>query len=151
MGEVSELLSNIKAVIASSSTATASIKEEESYVEKDLDRELKIEDVKTRQEYNQLLKQNREERKKYAKNIFNLTCVWTSLIFLILILNGTKSIKGVKYLEFDLSDQVLITLITSTTINFFGFFLLVVKYLFNTESKKRIITKKKKNDSDSTI
>ena len=36
-----------------------------------------------------------------------------------------------------LSDKVIMTLITSTTINVFGFFLLVLKYLFNTGSVKK--------------
>jgi len=40
-------------------------------------------------------------------------------------------LAGVKLLS--LSDTVLVTLITTTTASVFGFFLLVMKYLFNPE------------------
>jgi hypothetical protein len=93
----------------------------------------------------QILDQNRDERKRYAKNIFCLTTGWTIAIFTLLFLIGLGYIKNV-------SDKVLITLITSTTINFFGFFFLVIKYLFNAgvdEIKSDKVPKrpKKRNDS----
>lgn len=124
----SNLLSQIKDAISSDDTSDSSaLRKEESYVDKELDRDLKREDIKTRKEYNSLLEQNRIERKKYARHIFIFTCIWATLIFAIVIGSGFG-----KQLGFALSDKVLITLITSTTLNFFGFFLLVVKYLFHT-------------------
>ncbi len=77
-----------------------------------------------RLEYLRTLRQNNGERKKYARLIFLFTCLWAAMIFVILFLAGFK--------EVTLSDTVLVALITTTTVNFFGFFLLVVKYLFNT-------------------
>jgi hypothetical protein len=142
------LLTAIRALISSESTSSIALQEETSYVDKDLDRELKIEDIRTRKEFTQLLKQNREERKKYAHHIFILTCIWATLIFTILIANGIKSINSKKFFEFELSDKVLITLITSTTLNFFGFFLLVVKYLFRVDSDKS--SKKKVKEKSET-
>lgn len=67
--------------------------------------------------------QNMEERKRYAEGIFGFTCVWCLLLSVILIGTGTEDLR--------FSDQVLITLITSTTINVFVFFTYVTKYLFN--------------------
>ncbi|PUZ27552.1 hypothetical protein GA0116948_103165 [Chitinophaga costaii] len=77
-----------------------------------------------RLEYLRTLRQNNGERKKYARLIFLFTCLWAAMIFVILFLTGFKKVI--------LSDTVLVALITTTTVNFFGFFLLVVKYLFNT-------------------
>jgi len=122
------LIKAIKSAIAAEpTTSTPIIEEEDYYLDKDLDRALKIQEIKTKKEFATLLKQNREERKKYAQHIFFFTCLWSTVIFGVILLSGWK-----KHTDFDLSDKVLITLITSTTINFFGFFLLVVKYLFHT-------------------
>jgi len=95
------------------------------------------------------LTQNMGERKSYARRIFLFTVIWGILIFLVLFSVATGNFLVWISKKFVLSDKVVITLITSTTINFFGFFLLVVKYLFNTndkESKKK--SKKKKEVSD---
>jgi hypothetical protein len=138
-------LNAIKGLISDESkAATPAISEETEYVEKDLDRELQIEIIKAEREKNRQSQQNREERKRYARHIFLFTCLWATTIFIILILSGLKCIKDVKYFEFSLSDKVLITLITSTTVNFFGFFLLVVKYLFNTPEKEKESKKQEK-------
>ncbi|MDI9364583.1 MAG: hypothetical protein QM541_06510 [Flavobacterium sp.] len=125
-------LSALKEAIAQENTDPSQLLEEKEYLDESSEKAIKIEELKTKREYNLLLVQNRKERKKYAKLIFRLTCSWTTLIFIIIIANGLTCINDKKYFEFNLSDKVLITLITSTTINFFGFFLLVVKYLFNT-------------------
>ncbi|PUZ29126.1 hypothetical protein DCC81_06585 [Chitinophaga parva] len=79
-----------------------------------------------RLEYLRTLRQNNGQRKIYARLIFVFTCLWAAVIFVMLFLAGFKRLE--------LSDTVLVALITTTTINFFGFFLLVVKYLFNTGS-----------------
>lgn len=125
--DLKSLIDNIQQEPSDPSTLV----EEEKFVVKKLHDAKDLEDLKTRREYNKLLKQNRKERKRYAKHIFIFTCCWGILIFVTLIANALNSINGHKYFEFQLSDNVLITLITSTTINFFGFFLLVVKYLFH--------------------
>jgi hypothetical protein len=67
--------------------------------------------------------QNMEERKRYAECIYGFTCVWCIFLAIILIGKGTD--------DLNISDEVLITLITSTTINVFVFFRYVTKYLFN--------------------
>jgi hypothetical protein len=77
---------------------------------------------------NQILKENKEARKKYAYRTFILTCSWSVFLICVIFLCGYEKMK--------LSDKVIITLITSTTVNFFGFFLLVMKYLFDTNHSK---------------
>lgn len=63
-------------------------------------------------------------RKKYAAHIFWLMCGWLLAILAIIFL------EGFKYKCFDLSDTILITLITTTTGNIALYFLVVTKYLF---------------------
>ena len=60
----------------------------------------------------------REFRKFYSKALFVVTILWILIVLAIVILDK------------NLSDKVLITLITTTTVNVFAFFLLVVKYMF---------------------
>lgn len=105
----------------------ASSKEAED-LDKELEREFKREQIKTWQLYNSTLTTNATERKKYAFYIFLVTCIWAGLIFLFLFLEALG--------YFYLSEKVLIALITTTTVNFFGFFLLVTKYLFNINEHK---------------
>lgn len=124
MPEKSDLIDKISNDIKAASTDTTDVVTEEiTHVDKALDNELKSEKIKTWRHYNETLRINSDERKKYAGYIFWLTCIWAFLIFLVVFLQGFGGTN--------LSDKVVITLITSTTINFFGFFLLVTKYLFN--------------------
>jgi hypothetical protein len=62
----------------------------------------------------------REFRAFYSGALFLLTIVWILVVLLIVLLNTR------------LSDKILIALITTTTINVFAFFVLVVKYMFAT-------------------
>ena len=69
--------------------------------------------------------QNREERKIYALRIYRFTCWWCTLVALMVFATGLKWIQ--------LSDLILTSLLSSTTINVFAFFYLVTQYLFNKE------------------
>lgn len=104
----------VKDSISETSDSGLTIEREEIY----LNREFKREQLAT-------LKQNNTERKRYARNIFFFTVGWAIAIIAIVLFCGWE------FHSFKLSDTVLVTLITTTTVNFFGFFLLVVKYLFN--------------------
>lgn len=141
-----EFLSKISTEIHKASAQSSALTEEEH---RDLDREqareIIAEKIKTLKQYNDTLKQNHEERKKYARHIFYITCIWSILIFLLVIFQGLSWLS--------ISEKVLIALITSTTVNFFGFFFLVTKYLFNAgehngnmdiKSKKKASSKRKK-------
>ena len=74
------------------------------------------------------LRQDREERRKYAKSTFYFLCVFTGIVLGIVILSGFIyfNLSG-----FNLSDSVLITLITTSFSSVVGIFVLVMKYLFS--------------------
>ena len=78
-------------------------------------------------------KQNIREKKKYARHLFGMLCIWLTLMMGILILNGFGKIPFT-CLKFSLSDSVIITLITTTTANVAAFFLVVTKHLFPSQS-----------------
>jgi len=84
--------------------------------ERDLDEEF------SRAQLRRLLDDNKA-RKSFSLWIFALTVLWMFLVLMIVLQCG----RGV----FMLSDGVLIALITTTTANVFGFFYVVVNYLFN--------------------
>ena len=71
---------------------------------------------------------NNRERVKYAKMTFILTSFWIAIVLCIVYLSGRN------YLN--LSDTVIVTLITTTTVNVFGFFFLVMKYLFRVDQQE---------------
>lgn len=89
---------------------------ETSYVENELDKELKLAHLTT-------VKQNNEARKTFAHWIFVVTVIW---MFLILCLVHQTGRGNLRY-----SDTVLVALITTTTANVFGFLYLVFRYLFS--------------------
>jgi hypothetical protein len=62
-------------------------------------------------------------RKMFSQRLFFITVLWMFIVLVIVIECGRKKIT--------LSDGVLIALITTTTANVFGFFYVVVNYLFN--------------------
>ncbi|OQP59366.1 hypothetical protein [Niastella populi] len=62
-------------------------------------------------------------RKIFSQRLFFITVLWMFIVLAIVIQCGRKKIT--------LSDGVLIALITTTTANVFGFFYVVVNYLFN--------------------
>ncbi|MGG8496225.1 hypothetical protein ACQY1Q_07390 [Tenacibaculum sp. TC6] len=69
--------------------------------------------------------QDRYERKKYAFRTFLFLCGFTGIILLIIIASGFS-----KAINFNLSDSVLIALITSSLATVVGIFILVMRYLF---------------------
>ena len=84
--------------------------------DRDLDEQYSLAQLK------RLLDDNKA-RKSFSIWIFVLTVLWMFLVLLIVIQCSRK--------VFFLSDGVLIALITTTTANVFGFFYVVVNYLFN--------------------
>ena len=61
---------------------------------------------------------------KYVDKIFYLECVYLTIVILIIVALGNK------YNNFSLDKEVIIALITTTTINVIGLFVIVAKYLF---------------------
>lgn len=66
-------------------------------------------------------------RRDFSRQIFTVTVIW---MFLVLVLIYHVGAGNLHY-----SDTVLVTLITTTTANVFGFMYIVVKYLFNNNQK----------------
>ncbi len=65
-----------------------------------------------------------ELRLGYAGRIFWLVCAWLFCVVIAVFMSGYSSN------EFNLSDKVLITFITSTTITVVGLFVVVAKWMF---------------------
>ena len=72
-------------------------------------------------------RQDRAERKIYASKLFWLVACWMLAVFSILLLQGFK--------VFQLENTVLVALLSTTSVNMIGLFVIVTKYLF---SEKRI-------------
>lgn len=92
---------------------------------KDIDREKELVELQLKKEFLDSAKQDREERKKFADKIFTLLTCFLSGTILIVICAGLS-----KCISFELSDTILIALLTTTTANVIGIFLFVVKYIF---------------------
>ncbi len=78
----------------------------------DIDRKLKSISLDIRKEELESAKQDREERKKFADKIFVLLLSFLSASLLIVFLSGIKCLI--------LSDTILVTLLTTTTVNVIG-------------------------------
>jgi hypothetical protein len=88
-----------------------------------------LEELDLKKEYSlaqlRRLVDDNKARKTFSYWIFTVTVVWMFLVLMIVVQCGRQSIR--------LPDGVLIALITTTTANVFGFFYVVVNYLFNKE------------------
>lgn len=76
------------------------------------------------------LRQDREERKKYASYVFWLTSGWIAAVVAILLLKGFADTW-----HFTLSDDVIRGILWLTTAEILGMLTLVYRYLF---SERRI-------------
>lgn len=84
----------------------------------DIETELKREELENR-------KQDRTSRKRYSWLLFSFLIVYLAAVFILLFLCAYKCSC------FELSDKVIITLLTTTTANVISIFAFVVKYLFS--------------------
>lgn len=75
------------------------------------------------------LKDNHKLRHKYASRIFWLVAVWLAFVLVAVFM------AGFDFLSFSLSKEVLITFISSTTINVVGLYVVVAKWLFPSTEK----------------
>ena len=73
--------------------------------------------------------QDRDQRKEFAERIFSFVSIYMLFVFLILFFSGTETTN------FKLSDNVLITLLGTTTANVIGILIIVVTYLFSRKKK----------------
>ena len=93
-----------------------SVNNESEYLDQQLERDIRRAHLIT-------LRNNNVARMNYARKTFVLTVIWIVVVLAIKLFNGLHLLH--------LSDTVLVTLISTTTINVFAFFLLVIKYLFH--------------------
>lgn len=93
----------------------------ESRLKYELER-LQLENTRLADE-NEELKDVHELRKQYVPNLFMLTVFWLAAVIVIVwrVAEGRN---------FHLSDNVLVALITSTTINVIGIFIIAARWLF---------------------
>jgi len=98
------------------SSAKAELRKEEDFYQLDLHVE-KIADMQSA----------RTQREKYARWVFSLVAGWIGALFLILIAQGACPAWHA------FSDKVLITLISSMTINLIGTLVIVLKYIFRSD------------------
>jgi hypothetical protein len=81
----------------------------------------------------QCLKETEDTHKlrlDYTKRIFWLICIW------LICVAASIFMSGFPWFGFKLSDKVLITFITSTTISVLGIFVIVAKWMFPNNNKK---------------
>lgn len=71
---------------------------------------------------NERYKQDTKERRRYAKKVFCYLQIWTIGVGMVVILAGLGYMK--------LSDNVLIAIISGSTIKIIGLFAIVVRNLF---------------------
>lgn len=67
-----------------------------------------------------------DQRINYAKKVFRLIIGWLIFIFVVVLASGLVFFDD----YFKLSDKVIITLLTTTTISVVGLLGIVLKYLF---------------------
>ena len=89
-----------------------------------IDANYEAEDKHNKHEVERLagLAQDREQRKEYAGKIFNLVCGWLIALIAVICLAGAQCLN--------LSDSVLIALITGASVNIIGLMVIVTNYLF---------------------
>lgn len=123
---VEEFANSLEQALSKESTVPDDVTVSEAKHYSELNYNIASEKLQKLRHENDILSDNREQRKLFSTRIYRLTCGWIVSIFLIIFL------KGWKIFGFELDNNVVITLITSTTVNFFAFFLLILRYLYNT-------------------
>jgi len=84
--------------------------------------EMKAESIRSQRLQNDIVEQDKNERKDYANVLFTVTIIWLFLVLGIFISVG----RGILVY----SDSVIITLLTTTTANVVGLVIIVANYLF---------------------
>lgn len=103
---------------------TAINKEDDERLRKELEIDALQTENDIRKEELKNCEQDRQQRKEFATKIYHFLCVYLFFVFLLILLSGASCIK------FELTEGVIITLLSTTTANVIGIFILVVKYLF---------------------
>lgn len=95
------------------------LEDEQKIAEKRLDLRFKEQELKFREKEHQ-------ERIDYAKKMYGLMRVWLMAIAALILANGLSVLDNF----FVLSDSILMTILTTTTVTVIGLFATVLRYLF---------------------
>lgn len=121
-----------KAPNSDGKTTAKKLKSRAEQAEKDLEYNAKSDELIRKQDIHKLyvtnLIQTLKQRKKYANRVYVLIFAWLVSIFALVLIAGTSSFFGI--CKFSLSDNVLLAMIGSTTLNVIGIFIIVMKHLF---------------------
>lgn len=116
---------NLQQEVVPNFDVTESIHEEESTLDRRKDegvRKLKISNDLLQAQVDKLNNDNRA-RKTHSTLIFLMVFIWILFVVVFLILVGAEKLK--------ISDKVLITLLSTTSVNIIGLLVIVANYLFN--------------------
>lgn len=94
-------------------------------VVEDISRKLKLLDVNFREEELESRKQDREQRRRFARDIFWVVVAYLVIVLTVVFFDGFELTN--------ISDTVLVTLLGTTTANVIALLMIVVKYLFHTK------------------
>lgn len=103
--------------------APLEIEQAELITKGDIDRELHRVELEYRREELEGKRQDRRQRGKFSIWIFIFMGVYMFLTLILLFLSGKGTLS--------LSDSVLISIMTTTTADVIGVFIIVAKYLFH--------------------
>ncbi len=73
-------------------------------------------------------KRDLDARTRYVDRVYWLIVYWLVFVAVVIVQDARRPL--VSLIRFDVSDPVLIALITTTTINVIGLFIVVLRYLF---------------------
>lgn len=107
----------------------------EYYLEEDLEQnsgEIFTEYLRKLQNENTEVELNIKLKKEYSKKIYRFMCIWVIVVFVIIISDSITLLRLPinRYISFDMSDNVLVTLIGGTTVSVIGLVGFIIKGLF---------------------
>ncbi|EBS2694798.1 hypothetical protein ZQ65_15210 [Salmonella enterica subsp. enterica serovar Newport] len=111
-------------------------------------------DTRARELENDRQEQLLDMRETYARKAYRFVWLWSVALIIILILQGSNApdvhifFLEFKAHDFDLSDKVLITLISGVTVNIVAVFVVVIRNLFPAYTKTNVKPKKNKTERD---
>ena len=91
-----------------------------------LEDEKKLQEIEHRQD-------EHEQRIDFAYKIYWLSCIWLAVVIAVVVIAGLGCVpfaSNNQCIPFNISDSVLITLLTTTTATVLGLFISVLNYLF---------------------
>lgn len=129
MTDIEKLRENLSNISKDNDVPEVKYSEYKDEYQTELVREIKLRNDAL-EEINKSNTQDRGQRKDFAERIYSFASIYMLGVFIILFISGTETTN------FYLSDNVLITLLGTTTANVIGMFAIVVTYLFSRNKSK---------------